>query len=59
MTVSGGDLMLINIKDHNNISMNLNTYKNQIRNLYLAVECILILILPNVSNSQFDFRWHG
>lgn len=59
MTAGGEDLMLINMKERKDISVNLNTYKEQIRNLHPATECILIPIPPNVNTSQFNFRRHG
>ena len=36
------DLLLINTNEYNDISMNLNTYTKQIRNLYAAIKCIFI-----------------
>lgn len=45
--VTGGDL-LTNMNMYNDISMNFNTYTEQIRNLCAAIEYILILTLPGV-----------
>lgn len=58
MIGDGEDLMLINMSLYNDISINFSTYTKQIRNLYAAIEYVLIFNSAK-SISQFDFRLHG